>query len=457
MASSDRLVGRLAYFTNAGPLVDYGPRAGIVAAVVGVHGSGRNARAMLRRLVAAVAKNNDDGGLLSSTTSAGDGIDDDDDCHERTKTKTTTANGVCEILVIAPWFLAPVDICPPPECSPPYLRWVDDAHGPLGIEHSFRYGPESIAVPFDDGDAINAAETNTISSYAAMDVLVETLCDRANYPDLERILVVGHSAGGQLVHRWGLTSGSWCFGDDGGDTCPLPSIRIVAANPRSYTYLDGRRYLPAASAADDAFSPRDDYGGGRGPLVSSLFDDLEFRLPTESELKECRHYNLYMWGLEENADLPAPYVTRNVERLMTLDSGKCGENINNADTLFCRYAARNVIYLSGERDTEKLEDQISKGDGYQGPTRRDRCERFYASLQVRGNEILRYRHREKMTDDDDEKGRINNSRNLAKERFHSKHTEGQEMRVHRHIIVKSVGHNGALMFQSKEGLMAMFG
>ena len=492
-----RHVGKLAYFTNANRPIDdvdsSSPCVGKAIAIVCVHGSGRDAKSTLRRLADAVTTTNTT--TTTTTTTTGEDVVDDDaeDGDVSTITKPTTENGGCgedNVLIVAPWFLAPVDICPPPpesasssSTSPPYLRWVDDPHGPLGIEHSFRYGAESIynGPPVieekddvgDDNYEHDAAEMseNTISSYAAMDVLIETLCDRTHYPDLERIVVVGHSAGGQLVHRWGLTSGSWCFGDDYDDDIdidarrPLPSISIVSANPRSYTYLDGRRYLSVISSdvdENDAMSSSTDVGGGgRAEILPSSpfsFDDLAFRYPTECEAEECRYYNRYMWGLEDNPDLPTPYVRRNVDRLMTRDLGlrDDGNENHDADALFCRYAMRNVTYLSGENDTKTLEDQISNGDGYQGPTRRERCERYYASLQVRGNDILRDRRRGGITDEEGHgTDRINKTSSRAKKKFHSSHAEGREMRVHRLIMVKDVGHNGALMFQSNECRIAM--
>jgi hypothetical protein len=493
------------------------PRPGVTVAVVGVHGSGRNARAMLRRLVAAVSTKNDDVDDEYDDDDERDGEHDDDDDDDERTTAVANSNGGAggEILIIAPWFLSPADdavvvVCPPPApavdpppSSPPYLRWVDDPHGPLGIEHSFRYGAESIiAAPTIEGgggggtdDATTAESTarTTISSYAAMDILIETLCDRTMYPNLERISVVGHSAGGQLVHRWALTSGSWCFGDadaDGEEAAEgpplLPSVRVVSANPRSYTYMDGRRYLPASAAPsaktddDDGISSWDDGGGGgggggRAPSLSlssssssSSFNGLVFRHPTESEFDECRNYNRYMWGLEDNPDLPAPYVVRNLERLMTTRyhrggrlSRDSGDGNDAEDALFCRYAARDVVYLSGERDTDMLQDQISNGDGYQGPSRGERCERYHASLQVRGNEVLSRDRRRRGDDvaDEEEDGRgprmNNNARDRAKAGFRPAHAEGREVRVHRRIVVKGVGHNGGLMFQSEEGRTAM--
>ena len=443
-------VGQLAYFSNS-PLNDSSNHS---VAIVGIHGSGRDACAMFHRLMTTVKQH-----IRSGCDGVGSNDTDDN------------------ILVITPWFLSPADDCPSPPSSHdnnnnstrslPYLRWIDDPVGSLQIEHSFRYGAESIH-PINNDDDItddDATMTNnaTVSSYFVMDVLIETLCNRSKFPNQSKIIVVGHSAGGQLVHRWGLMSGSWCFGNDDtnvGFTTKtdndditastkddirnsMPSIRLVVANPRSFTYLDRRRYLPNTTPTTSPNNNNDDHNQ----------DDnaLEFRLPTNSEVDECPYYNRYMWGIEDNPDLPAPYITKNIERLMkTVKQSDCDSSVTTVEeALFCRYASRDVVYLAGENDTQIVEEQISCGDGYQGQMRRDRSERYYASLQHIGKEILS-RQRQDVTMGKDEEW----SRFIT--RFHSTHTEGEGLRIHRRLVVKDVGHEGGRMWKSDEGRMGMF-
>ena len=135
----------------------------------------------------------------------------------------------------------PSDDSPRTSSSLPYLQW--DAQYP--IFHTWRYGAESIS-------DVNYNNNATISSFGAMDVLLESLCDRKRFPNLQRIVVTGHSAGGQFVHRWALSSNSWCFGDGQyahrwAPKSDLPNVRTVVANPRSFTYLDNRRYFAVAN------------------------------------------------------------------------------------------------------------------------------------------------------------------------------------------------------------------
>ncbi|KAL7535705.1 hypothetical protein ACHAXR_006677 [Thalassiosira sp. AJA248-18] len=587
----DDYMGQLAYFTNMGPLLTAASsttslkqpsqqhqqhqhhHANVTTAVIGIHGSGRDAGSYLCAMIAATAavptvkKEEQDGSTATTASTANKLVEKKmdqqpplevleksfindkkklllhlDDAsnnvrstlrrsrrqrrHRRVQnddkkgitatTETDTEKKQDEqILVIAPWFLAPADGQPDSSSSPssssslPFLQWVDDAP----IEHTFRYGAESIDVPVSS----SSSTMTTISSYGAMDVLLETLCNKTNYPNLERIVIAGHSAGGQFVHRWGLSSDSWCFGDnyvgddgdgddddyDSSDAASsaaeeeeeeghtnldnnLPSIRVVAANPRSYAYLDERRYFPtdddaAAAVAVANMGLMDDKGKvGEEDKNLSPFNQLDFRSPTTSELDDCQEYNRYCWGLEDNPDLPAPYITNNVNKLIAKNGGG-GDNgddddVNNTDDLFCRYASRDIVYLSGQRDTKQLGNQICDEDGYQGPSRRERSERFYASLQIRGDEIrsscLRSRHQRDGDVDavmggveggEERGGKNGNSSRLfvaemsrAKGGFCSRHMKDENVQVHGRIVVKNVGHDHALIFQSKEGREGMF-
>lgn len=278
-----------------------------------------------------------------------------------------------------------------------------------------------------------------------MDVLLETLCNTHNYPNLKRIVVAGHSAGGQFVHRWGLTSDSWCFGDSVQQQHErdneLPSIRIVAANPRSYAYLGKRRYFPVQDA-DISILNEDEEGETKDTL--SPFSKLDFREPTGSELDDCQEYNQYCWGLQDNPNVPAPYISNNVNVLMPSSD----EDNSN---LFCRYANRDVVYLSGFRDTKKLGNQICNEDGYQGPSRSLRSERFYASLQVRGEEIV-----SSCRGVTKNEALIGGEMSKVKEGFCARHLDDDDVKVHDRIIVSNVGHDHALIFQSKEGKKGMF-
>jgi predicted esterase len=382
--------GQLAYYSNMGQINNAENKvlSDVTTAIIGVHGSGRDAGTYLCALTATVADSFSDQSLKETGLS-----------HSKDD----------KVLVVAPWFMAPEDNAPKSSSHFPYIQW-DDRHP---IPHTFRYGAESIP------DANN----NTISSFGAMDTLLEQLCDRTNFPHLRRIIVVGHSAGGQFVQRWALSSNSYCFGIDGqfahrwATKKDLPNVRVVVANPRSFAYLDSRRFFANSdeSPNDDGTSP-DKSEGNLTP-----FDHYKLRPPSEEEKRVCKEFNKYEWGLESNDEVPAPYVIKNVHQLIDH-----GDNIE----LFCRYSSRDIIYLSGQRDIEELGSQICHGkeDGYQGPSRRERSERFFASLQARAKEV----------------------------EFCGR-SDGGTTQIHDRKLVKNVGHDHALIFQSPEGIQAMFG
>jgi hypothetical protein len=395
-------LGQLPYYSNMGQIItsdDDRVNSDITTAVIGVHGSGRDAGTYLCALTAIVADASKHHSFLRGN---------------KQKQRHLLPK---DVLVVAPLFAAPTDDVPPTSYSTslPYLKW--DAQYP--IFHTWRYGAESVPNPSNNNNI-------TISSFGAMDVLLERLCNRNHFPNLQRIIVIGHSAGGQFVHRWALSSNSWCFG--GGQfvhrwapKADLPNVRVVAANPRSFTYLDDRRYLAVSDQSIAVI--KDDKSPAENEGTLTPFNNYELRSPSAAETNECNGFNKYEWGLAPDEGVPAPYVINNVQKL--IDHGDNTE-------LFCRYASRDVIYLTGQRDIEPLgaENRYKglHGDRFQGPTRRERSERYFASLQARGREL----------------------------EFCGRIGEGATQ-VHDRRIVKNVAHDHALIFTSPEGIKAMFG
>ncbi|MFO7767805.1 MAG: hypothetical protein R6W82_02450 [bacterium] len=75
-----------------------------------------------------------------------------------------------------------------------------------------------------------------VSSYAAMDVLLGEVAGGGRFPDLEEIVVAGHSAGGQYTHRYAA-------GGRAEYTLTVP-VRYAVANPSTYLYLGPERAVP---------------------------------------------------------------------------------------------------------------------------------------------------------------------------------------------------------------------
>jgi hypothetical protein len=234
------------------------------------------------------------------------------------------------------------------------LEWHNYSKEAPHISPTFRWG----------ADAKNAPG---ISSFDVLDRMVEYFMQHGleYYPALQEIVVTGHSAGGQFTQRWALMSHSFAWDltvkyptttaltkrfladdDPSGNsylrqrnTIPVPSLKVVPANPRSFAYLDERRWI-------------------NGTIM----------VPPNVEV-ECPSYNKWIWGFEHVDDdedwIPFPYRDR-------------GPALS-AKELSERYNERFVIYLQGVLDKVPLrarcEEQI------QGNYRLERGQHFYSYLR----------------------------------------------------------------------------
>jgi hypothetical protein len=273
------------------------------------------------------------------------------------------------ILVVAPIFAAPVN--PPVQTTDPtrqVLVWNDYVAPPEApLPHSFRYGA-------------NAIDTN-ISSFAIIDHMVEYLSRVAplQFPHLERIVVTGHSAGGQFVQRWGLLSNSPVWRDTesktttsllrtrttdaaaiatGGttrknahrDITSIPNVRVVVANPRSFAYLTRKRWL---------------------------HNGTTFEIPTAIQIDSCTEYNQWNTGLDQGGLIPCSYYEQAIQLTPT-------------EAMANRYATRDIAYLAGEYDLIIQKDHCATYE-FQGECRLERSRRFYASLfEIFGTYVHRF-------------------------------------------------------------------
>lgn len=188
---NEEYLGQLAYFTNRGPinLSETGTTKdeSIKTAIVTIHGSSRVSTNYLCYMTRAVK-------YFVTTSTRGKSVQGTDSevlspIRRRQQQQSEANIAEQDYIVIAPWFLAPQDGEPASKTSLPFLKWDDEKP----IAHTFRYGAESLEL---DG--------STVSSYAAMDILLETLCGRERFPNLERIVVAGHSAGNTHLFAVGL-------------------------------------------------------------------------------------------------------------------------------------------------------------------------------------------------------------------------------------------------------------
>lgn len=154
-----------------------------------------------------------------------------------------------------------------------------------------------------------------IAGFSVLDDLLAYLSDRQHFPALKDILVIGHSAGGQLLQRYTLLGD----GDQGLGARGI-NVRYLVSSPSSYLYLDANRLR------DGVFEP----------------------LPSH----DCPDYNHYRYGLEQ---APAYFTRQGLDAVQ----------------VFRRYAARDVTYLVGQLD-DKPDDPVMDhacGAAVQGATR----------------------------------------------------------------------------------------
>jgi pimeloyl-ACP methyl ester carboxylesterase len=208
--------------------------------------------------------------------------------------------------------------------TPQFLEQVDvDAYRlPANV---LRWAPEEWMA----GDnALNAP----LSSFDAIDAMLARLADRTLFPNLNTVIVAGHSGGAQVVQRYAVVG-------RGGDTLIRSGVhvRYVIANPSSYVY----------------FSPERPVLNSRG--------DFSFAPP----VKSCYgKYDRWKYGVND----PPPYLD--------------GASFPDLEQ---RYLRRDVVYLLGTNDIDPNHPALDKtcsGED-QGPYRLFRGKAYFRYLELR--------------------------------------------------------------------------
>ncbi len=140
-------------------------------------------------------------------------------------------------LIVAPQFLNEAD----PGRSDDILYWTGAA---------WRFGNRSV-----NGQP-------RVSSYEVLDIILTTIVDSGNFPNLATLVVAGHSAGGQFTQRFSAASPAEIHISE---ELAIP-MRYVVMNPGSWLYLDPARWDPDSACflpPDPQACPGyDDYGYG---------------------------------------------------------------------------------------------------------------------------------------------------------------------------------------------------
>ena len=189
----------------------------------------------------------------------------------------------------------------------------------------------------------------TVTSFDFMDVLLKQVARKDVFPNVQAIVVAGHSAGGQVVNRYAMSNRIH-------ETLGVP-VRYVVSNPSSYAWPASDRptgaawplsanppgYIGEVNANTPAFRPM---GEGRG----------------------CTSYDQWPYGMQNRSGYSA---------------GQSDEQ------LLKQLAARPVTYLLGELDILPLGGfDGSCAAMAQGPTRLARGQAFARYV----NEKLGGRH-----------------------------------------------------------------
>ena len=84
------------------------------------------------------------------------------------------------------------------------------------------------------GSTISPKLNNPVSFYVALDKMIERLMDKSRYPNLQHVVVAGHSMGGKSAMRYAIIKRN---------TANEDRLKFWISNPGSYTYLDDSRPL----------------------------------------------------------------------------------------------------------------------------------------------------------------------------------------------------------------------
>lgn len=202
-----------------------------------------------------------------------------------------------------------------------------DALGPQEISwncNSWRSGGPSVSNP-------------EVNSFDFLDEVLRKVARKQTFPNLKQIVVIGHSAGGQVLNRYEMSNRVH-------DQLGVP-ISYVVSNPSSYAWPDSTRPTETAYSVQ-AHAP------GYVPAVGA--DAAPFR--AYSGARDCITYDRWPYGLKERTG----YTEKQTE-----------------EELKKQLVARPTTYLLGELDVLPLGGFDGSCSAMaQGPTRLARGEAF---------------------------------------------------------------------------------
>ena len=198
------------------------------------------------------------------------------------------------------------------------------------------------------GDSWRAGGASTshpgLFAFDIVDELLRKLATKSVFPNMQAIVVTGHSAGGQYATRYAMSNKVH-------DTLGVP-VSYVVANPSSYAWPDAMRTTPEGdadpAAAKDGWNLMPD-----APIAHTKFTYG----PYDPAARNCPNYNRWPLGLENRS---ASYTSSQTD-----------------EQLKKQLVSRPTTFLLGQVDTLPLGGfDSSCGAMAQGPTRRSRGEAF---------------------------------------------------------------------------------
>lgn len=180
----------------------------------------------------------------------------------------------------------------------------------------------------------------TVNSFDLADQLVKILADKKRFPNLKKIVIAGHSAGGQYATRYAMATKAH-------DT-PGVELSYVVANPSSYAWPTDERPLPVGNGNPEGADK--EALGENGEKVNGNFQYGPF------DAAKAPNFNKWPAGLDD---------------LQGYVKGMTKEELTK------NLVARPTTYLLGQVDVLPLGGFDSSANAMaQGPTRRARGEAF---------------------------------------------------------------------------------
>ncbi len=245
--------------------------------------------------------------------------------------------------------------------------WTDEDKRAWTWERS-TWNQGTLAEPRETRTGIVRAEP--VSSFDVFDEFLRAAL--VKFPSLEQIVVVGHSTGGQAVHRYVLLG----VGVHELITAEGVEIRYVVANPGVYAFPLQRRKLPP--------------GKDRVPAGAGQGDTLDWRWDVP---RGCKGYDEWGYGMtklwdsargrraaEFAIDSYLRPVDRKLARRAMRDPGSSTWAKAARQALLLQYASREVWHIQASGDLQSMFGDDCKAT-QQGRSRFERFSNFQEAWQ----------------------------------------------------------------------------